>query len=80
MKTQPVETTLATPELKTPAPDDRERVIESLIQLLSAGRLLSEVLEEAKRLAESGLSEATAIKEVEPGPAGFRVRREPAVD
>jgi hypothetical protein len=80
MKTQPVETTLATPELKTAAPDDRERLIESLIQLLSTGRSLSELMEEAKRLAESGLSEATANKGVEPAPAGVRLRREPAAD
>src|SRR5437763_10879890 len=80
MKTQPVETTLATPEVKTSAPDDRERLIVSLAQLLSNGRSFSEVLEEAKRLAKSGLSEATPIKGVEPAPAGVRVHGERAVD
>jgi hypothetical protein len=37
----------------TIVPDDRERLIESLAHLLSAGRPLSDVLEEAKRLAGS---------------------------
>jgi hypothetical protein len=37
----------------TIAPDERERLIESLAHLLSAGRPFSDVLEEAKRLAGS---------------------------
>jgi hypothetical protein len=41
------------PEPNTSALDERERAIESVYQLLSSGRPLSEVLEEAKRLAAS---------------------------
>ena len=36
------------PEPNAPVPDERERLIESLTQLISAGRPLSEVLLEAK--------------------------------
>jgi len=43
----------ATPEPNTRTSDDRERVIESLAQLLSSGRPLSEVLAEAKQLTET---------------------------
>ena len=48
----PVEKDPSEPD-DTIAPDDRERLIESLAHLLSAGRPLSDVLEEAKRLAGS---------------------------
>jgi hypothetical protein len=41
------------PEPNTSALDERERAIESVYQLLSSGRPLSEVLDEAKRLAAS---------------------------
>ena len=41
------------PEPNAPVPDERERLIESLSQLISAGRPFSEVLFEAKRLAAS---------------------------
>jgi len=43
----------ATSKPYTSTPDDRARVIESLAQLLSSGRPLSEVLAEAKHLAET---------------------------
>jgi hypothetical protein len=57
----------ATPESNTSSPDDRDRVIESLAQLLSSGRPLSEVLARAKQLAET-LPEPTATKERHPTP------------
>src|SRR5262250_3860453 len=41
----------ASSEPNTSTSDDRERVIQSLAQLLSSGRSLSEVLAEAKQLA-----------------------------
>src|SRR5258708_1063806 len=65
-----VEAIPATPEPKTCASDDRERVIESLAQLLSSGRPLSEVLDEAKRLADGNLSEAIATSDAELASAG----------
>ena len=57
----------ATPEPNTSSPDYRDRVIESLAQLLSSGRPLSEVLAHAKQLAET-LPEPTATKEGHPTP------------
>ena len=60
-------------EPNTSAPDEREQLIESLSQLLSSGRPLSEVLAEAKRLATSnaldGPAPATVIhRSREPSP------------
>jgi hypothetical protein len=38
--------------METQSRDDRERVIEALAQLVSAGHPFSEILDTAKRLAE----------------------------
>ena len=53
MATEPARVEATRPEPKASVPDERERMIESINQLLSAGLLLSDVLVEAKRLALS---------------------------
>jgi hypothetical protein len=69
MQTGPVgvEAAPETPGLKNCcAPDDRERIIRALEELLSFGRPMSEVLDYAKRLAASSPSELTTAADPEP--------------
>jgi hypothetical protein len=58
MTAQPIPIEKDPPEPDITAPDDRERLIESLADFLSAGRPFSDVLVDAKRLAGC-LSEPT---------------------
>src|SRR5437763_13747257 len=53
MATEPARLEATRPEPNASVPDERERMIESINQLLSAGLPLSDVLVEAKRLALS---------------------------
>ena len=55
-----VEAIPVTSERKTCASDHREPAIESLAQLLSSGRPVSKILDDAKRRAENGRFETTA--------------------
>lgn len=68
-----VEAPPAIPELKnSSAPNDRDRVIQSIQELLSSGRPLSEVLDDAKQLAASSPLEPTTTSEVERAPSDAR--------
>jgi hypothetical protein len=73
------EETSATSEPNTRTSDDLERVIESLAELLSSGRPLSEVLAEAKQLTET-LSTPTDASRDHPADASAIASADTATD